>query len=397
MKIVALHTDFRIYWPARLKALSDALSQRGDSLDVVEISGKGSHYSFAGKNAVDGLRWHILFPESRPEELTGKQIQPMLFQCLLEIRPDVIIAGAIAFPSGALAVRWGQQTGCRIVVFDDSKVDVVPRGRITNFIKKAIYNGVDAMFYPAEDWIPTGNFWGFKQNEMSFGVDVVDNEFWSRPRMRQNKWGAYFVAVGRQIPKKNYITIAEAYAKYVEKVGHDKAYNLVLIGDGPEHRRIAEFVDRLGLTDKVFLLPFLSQEDLPSIFQNAKALLSSSNIEETWGLVINEAMACGCPIFASYECGASNVLVKDGVNGYRFHFDDVRRQTECMVTFHNLDSECQERMRKASRRIISDWGLSRFSAGAINAIDYVIAHSKRKTTITDKLIINFWKGQYRPI
>ena len=34
MKIVALHTDFRIYWPARLKALYEALNKRGDTLDV---------------------------------------------------------------------------------------------------------------------------------------------------------------------------------------------------------------------------------------------------------------------------------------------------------------------------------------------------------------------------
>ncbi len=78
--------------------------------------------------------------------------------------------------------------------------------------------------------------------------------------MIQNKWGNYFVAVGRQIPKMNYIAIAEAFAKYIEKIGYEKAYNLVLIGDGPEHKRIEEFVHRSGLDDKVFMLPFLSQE-----------------------------------------------------------------------------------------------------------------------------------------
>ena len=42
MKIAALHPDFRIYWPARLQALSKVLKERGDELTVIEIAGKGS-------------------------------------------------------------------------------------------------------------------------------------------------------------------------------------------------------------------------------------------------------------------------------------------------------------------------------------------------------------------
>lgn len=396
MKIVALHTDFRIYWPARLSALSEALHRRGDSFDVVEIAGKGSHYAFAEDTQAQGLKWHILFPEAKPEELSGKDIKPKLFALLNNLKPDVIIAGAIAFPSGALAVRWGQKTGCRVVVFDDSKIEAVKRSSIVNYIKRTVYNGVDAMFYPAEDWIPTGAFWGFKLDEMFFGVDVVDNEFWAKPKPLTPDLGNYFVAIGRQIPKKNYYAIAEAYKIYVETIGLDEAYNLVLIGDGPEHTRIAKFIEKSGLNEKVRLLPFLSQSELPAIYQHAKALSSSSS-SETWGLVINEAMAGGCPIFASYECGASNVLVHDNINGYKFHYDDIQKQAEYMIKFHRLSDDQQSRMREASRRIISEWGLSRFTMGAIESIDYVTSHDKRPTSLISKSIIKRWKGQYRPI
>ena len=119
MKIVALHTDFRIYWPARLRKLNEVLNWRGDSLEVIEIAGLGSPYAFAAKRKEDDLLWHILFPNRKPEELDGATIKSSLFKALTRINPDVIIAGAIAFPSGALAVRWGQKTGTKVIIFDD--------------------------------------------------------------------------------------------------------------------------------------------------------------------------------------------------------------------------------------------------------------------------------------
>ena len=48
MKVVFTHTDFRIYWPARLDALNSLLTAKGIEFFVVEISGAGSPYNFAG-------------------------------------------------------------------------------------------------------------------------------------------------------------------------------------------------------------------------------------------------------------------------------------------------------------------------------------------------------------
>jgi glycosyltransferase involved in cell wall biosynthesis len=399
MRIVALHTDFRIYWSARLSALDKALkAKNGSTLDVIEIAGKGSPYSFSNHQEVGGLRWHILYPENKPEELSGKEINPRLFKLLETINPDVIIAGAIAFPSGALAVQWGQlHKECRIIIFDDAKNEAVKRNVIVNYVKRCVYSGVDAMFYPAEPWIPTGKSWGFKEEQLFFGVDVVDNEFWSKPRKEKNLWGNYFVAVGRQVEKKNFLSIVKAFGYYVDAVGKDEAYKLILIGDGPEHLKIEELVSKSGLNDKVVLLSFMAQTDLPAVYQNAKALCTCSDVSETWGLVINEAMCGGCPIFASYECGASETLVPSNLNGYKFHCDEVSQLAKYMVEFHQLSTEEQNRMRKASKTIIADWGLARFTSGALDAIDYVVTHPKKHTSLLSSWIISNWHGQYRPV
>lgn len=395
MRIIALHTDFRIYWPARLKALQTLLEQRGDTLIVVEITGKGSPYAFAGKKKAD-LDWNILFPEDSPEQLNPAVIKQKLFRLLESIKPDVILAGAIAFPSGALAVQWGLNRGVKVISFDDAKCEAVKRNRIVEGIKKAIYSGVDAMLYPAPDWLQTGRYWGFDAEQMFYGVDVVDNTFWGVPAKEVNHWGSYFVAVGRQIEKKNHLTIAKAYSKYRHTLGED-AYDLVLIGEGPEHDKIAQYVSDAHLEKHIHLLPFLTQEELPAIYQHARALISSSSSSETWGLVINEAMAGGCPIIASVECGATNTLVHDDVNGYRFTCNDQDRLAELMVKFHQLGCTKQKEMGESSKRIIADWGLDRFARGCVDAIDFVVNQPKRKGNILQKQIIKLWKGQYRPV
>ena len=131
------------------------------------------------------------------------------------------------------------------------------------------------MLYPAFEWERTGLYWGFIPEQLFYGIDVVDNDFWATPRALKYDWGNYFVSVGRQIPKKNYLSIAKAYCKYANEVG-PSAYKLVLIGDGPEHGIIVDYVNQVGHTDDVIFLPFLPQDELPAIYQNAKALSSSS-------------------------------------------------------------------------------------------------------------------------
>ena len=395
MKIAALHTDFRIYWPARLQALSKVLKERGDELTVIEIAGKGSPYAFANQKEIQDY-WIVLFPEDSPERLSPSQIKKELFRVLGELEPDIILAGATAFPSGALAVQWGLSKGIRVVTFDDAKHEVVQRNRIVEFIKKAVYKGVDAMIYPAPDWQATGLYWGFQEPQMFYGLDVVDNAYWSKPVEKSFPIENYFVAVGRQIEKKNYFSIAKAYTKYRHEIG-EAAYDLVLIGDGPEHERIKRFVVESDLRNHIHLLPFLSQEKLPEMYQYAKGLICCSNSSETWGLVINEAMACGCPVIASIQCGATNTLVKEGVNGFCFSCEDINRLVLLMTKLHRQDDEKQLAMREASKRIIANWGLSRFTKACVDAIDYVVKHSKRKTNWLDKIIIRIWKGRYRPV
>lgn len=390
MKVVFIHTDFRIYWPARLRALSCFLESKQISLSVVEIAGVGSPYAFAQKNN-ENKNWYILFPDRKMEELGNREIKHAVDSILNSLNPDVVIAGAIAFPSGALATAWAKRYGKKIIIFDDAKIEDVPRGKMTTFIKQCIYKCVDAMLYPSEDWTETGLYWQFKGEQLFYGVDVVDNDFWKVDNEQCQKEN-YFVSVGRIISKKNFKFLIESFSQW----SNNSKYRLLIVGDGPEKDALKQICLEKSLSNVQFL-PFLSQEELRSVYKKAQGFILASSHDETWGLVINEAMACGLPVIVSSRCGATKTLVQNGVNG--FVFDPYCRESlvNALALFSRLSKEEQEEMGKQSSRLIQKWGLDRFVLGCFDAICYVDKVQSRKISILERIILSLWKGRYRPI
>ena len=58
------------------------------------------------------------------------------------------------------------------------------------------------------------------------------------------------------------------------------------------------------------------QGDAVCAYYGLASCLVLPSISETWGLVVNEAMAAGLPVLVSQRCGCVPELVQDGVNGY---------------------------------------------------------------------------------
>lgn len=399
MKIVIVHTDFRIYWPARIYALQQILHKNNIELYVVEIAGKGSPYSFSKKEADYPIEnWNILFPESKMEDLSMSLVKKSILNKLNEINPDIVIAGAIAFPSGAVSTLWCKKNRKKIIIFDDAKVDDVKRNGLVNFIKKRIYKNVDAILYPAKEWDETGFYWGFNKEQIFYGIDVVDNVFWRNVKSDNNYniKDDFFLSIGRLVPKKNFLFLLEAYKKYQDLVGEDKAFDLIIIGDGSDKSLLEDYISKNKL-EKVLLLPFLQQNELAYFYRNSKSFVLSSKQDETWGLVINEALACGCPVLASEKCGATKSLIENGINGYIFNPYNVNDLVEKMLTIHSMDKNNWEKLSANALLKINGYSTGLFANSLLDAIKYVTKRKVVRLSLLDYFILNFWEGRYRPI
>ena len=67
---------------------------------------------------------------------------------------------------------------------------------------------------------------------------------------------------------------------------------------------------------------FLNQTEMPKAYVAGDGLVLPSSADETWGLVCNEAMACGTPAIVSDRVGCAGDLVVDGQTGKVVPFRD---------------------------------------------------------------------------
>jgi glycosyltransferase involved in cell wall biosynthesis len=83
---------------------------------------------------------------------------------------------------------------------------------------------------------------------------------------------------------------------------------LLVAGDGPLRQDITDRAGALGL--KLHLLGFCNQSQMPAAYAAADVLALPSNGKETWGLVANEALACGTPVVVADSVGCAPDLAE---------------------------------------------------------------------------------------
>ncbi len=95
-------------------------------------------------------------------------------------------------------------------------------------------------------------------------------------------------------------------------------FQLDMIGGGPLEDKIKAMISQYQLEDMVHLKGFMEPSKVRSYMERADIYLATSNREEGWGAVINEAMNSGCAVVANHEMGASPYLIRHGKNGFLY-------------------------------------------------------------------------------
>ncbi len=232
------------------------------------------------------------------------------------------------------------------------------------------------------------------------GYDVVDNDYFARRAakvrervsLRRRDLGLpekYFLCSARFIPKKNLARLLLAFAFFLERnpTGNSEgaAWHLVLLGDGPMRAEVEATIDSLGLSSRVHLAGFRQIEELPAFYALAEALILPSTTEQ-WGLVVNEAMACGLPVVVSERCGCAPDLVEDGRNGFTFDPYDVNALAALLGKI--ASGHCDRfAMGEASREIISEWSPETFATGLERAVEAALAVPRRDAGILDQALL----------
>jgi glycosyltransferase involved in cell wall biosynthesis len=123
-----------------------------------------------------------------------------------------------------------------------------------------------------------------------------------------------FLFVGSIKPRKGVHLFLQSCAKLAEQ-GHQD-YTVWIVGDGEQRAELEAFCAEHGLNEQIQWIGRVDYSQLGNYFQQADVFVLPT-LEDTWGMVVLEAMVLGKPILCSCQAGASE-LIEDGRNGYCF-------------------------------------------------------------------------------
>ncbi|MDB9315912.1 glycosyltransferase family 4 protein [Spirulina sp. CS-785/01] len=123
-----------------------------------------------------------------------------------------------------------------------------------------------------------------------------------------------FLFVGSIEPRKGLNFLLEACAKLNEQ--GDRNYTLLVVGDGEERPKLETYCQDNQLTEQVKWLGKVPYGELGHFFRNADIFILPT-LEDTWGVVVSEAMIFGTGVLCSQYAGAVE-LIDEGENGYSF-------------------------------------------------------------------------------
>lgn len=116
-------------------------------------------------------------------------------------------------------------------------------------------------------------------------------------------------------------------------------YRLSMIGGGEEESNIRSLIQKYDLEDHIQLLGTMSPEQVRVHMERSQVFLFTSDFNEGWGAVLNEAMNSGCAVVANQAIGSAPYLLKHGENGFIYQNGDLEalyQYTKKLLTDRDL-------------------------------------------------------------
>lgn len=105
-------------------------------------------------------------------------------------------------------------------------------------------------------------------------------------------------------------------AKHLKDKGVE--FEITMIGSGPLFDKIQDLVKDLGLENEIKLIGNMHNNEIIKRMRESDIFLFTSDQNEGWGAVLNEAMSCKCAVVASNAIGSVPYLINNGQNGLIF-------------------------------------------------------------------------------
>ena len=389
MDLAISFTNLGPYHLARLRAAAVALQEQVGRLLVYETATIERRYPWQTSSRDEPFERRILFPNQALEDLSTGECAMWIEEALDRDRPDVVAVAGYVRPEAMSAARWARRTGRPALLLSESQEIDRPRQWWKEAVKRRRLRFLDTALVGGESHRDYLDVLGMPACRIALGYNAVDNlAFASQAEQARNTPESriglpkkpYFLSVCRFAQEKNLPALVEAYALYREAVGPESAWDLVLCGGGPEEGNVDLAVRASGAASAIHRPGFLQEEQLAPWYAFASSFVLSS-VSEPWGLVINEAAACGLPLLVSERAGAAGTLVPEpfGTTGRRFDPTRVDAMADAMIWMATQPADRLVSMGRNAIDLVAEWGPERFASGLLDAVELAGAfHSGRK-------------------
>jgi glycosyltransferase involved in cell wall biosynthesis len=237
--------------------------------------------------------------------------------------------------------------------------------RVDHFVAIGTYN---AAYYAAH---------GARPDQITVAPYSVDFTLFSggsgvqRTELRRSlglpEQGLLALFVGKFIPRKRPLDVIRAVAHTPKAL----QLSLALVGSGELEPQVKREIERTQLGERVHCLGFRNQSELPNLYQCADVLVLASD-EETWGLVVNEAMGFGVVPIVSDQVGCGPDLVDPACI---YPVGDVRALS-AILTRMATDEVWFEQLRRDTRTRIGRFSLNETAEGFVRATYKVLGREQ---------------------
>ena len=335
------------------------------------------------------INWDIPLLQNYPYQFQKNTAKKPGSHSFWGIKNPDLISEIKAWKADAILVYgWAYQSHLQALRYFKNKIPIFFRGDSTLLDQKKgaknsirsiflswVYKQIDHAFFVGTNNKAYFKKFGLKENQLTFAPHAIDNDRFSqdflaeaatiRTKLGIEKNEILILFAGKLEPVKNANLLLEAFENLDQPTAH-----LLFVGNGPLENELKAKKSVLKTASRIHFMDFQNQLSMPAIYQSCDLFCLPSN-SETWGLAVNEAMACGKAVLVSDKVGCAVDLVFEGKNGAIFQSGDLLDLTE------KLQQLCQnksllEEYGKASAQIIRNWNFKIAMEGMQKKIlDYV--------------------------
>lgn len=165
-------------------------------------------------------------------------------------------------------------------------------------------------------------FFSYPEKMLKWGYFTEEEaaEFEELLKIKEGNERTEILWTGRMIDWK-YPVMSVLLGEMLSIKGFD--FHITMIGDGPEKEGLLQYIQENELERYFTVESFMEPSKVREYMRKADVYLMTSDFNEGWGAVINEAMSSGCVVVASAGAGGAGYLIEHDYNGLIFNTYDM--------------------------------------------------------------------------